>query len=120
MGRFNLRKIMFIVMFITGALTVLMGLVSVRYIGIVLFLQAFFVTAFFPAGLIAIAKTFSREMRSLATGIILAVSIGSGGEIIPYLLGVSGDTISFRLGITILGILRALSSRLIFNLKELE
>jgi fucose permease len=59
-------------------------------------------------------------MRSLATGIIVAVSIVSGGGIIPYLLGVSGDTISFRLGITILGIFTALSSRLIFNLKELE
>jgi hypothetical protein len=47
------------------------------------------------------------------------VSIVSGGGIIPYLLGVSGDTISFRLGITILGISTALSSRLIFNLKEL-
>jgi NNP family nitrate/nitrite transporter-like MFS transporter len=118
--RFNLRKIMFIVMIITGAFTVLMGLVSVRYIGIVLFLQAFIVTAFFPVGLVAIAKTFSREMRSLATGIILAVSIVSGGGIIPYFLGVSGDTISFRLGITILGIFTAFSSRLVFNLKELE
>ncbi|MGZ3595282.1 MAG: MFS transporter [Syntrophales bacterium] len=120
MHRFNLRKIMSTVMIITGALTVLMGLASVRYIGIVLFLQAFFVTAFFPAGLVAIAKTFSREMRSLATGIILAVSMVSGAGIIPYLLGVSGDAISFRLGITILGILTVLSSRLIFNLKELE
>jgi NNP family nitrate/nitrite transporter-like MFS transporter len=120
MDRVNLRKTMFIVMNITGVLTVLMGLVSVRYIGIVLFLQAFFVGAFFPVGLVAIAKTFSREMRSLATGVILAVSIFSGGGIIPYLLGVSGDTISFRLGITILGIFTALSSRLIFNLKELE
>lgn len=120
MDRFNLRKIMSTVMIITGVLTVLMGLASVRHIGIILFLQAFFVTAFFPAGLVAIAKTFSREMRSLATGIILAVSMVSGAGIIPYLLGVSGDTISFRLGITILGILTALSSRLIFELKELE
>jgi len=47
---------MFIVMIITGALTVLVGLVSVRYIGIVLFLQAFFVTAFFPVGLVAMRK----------------------------------------------------------------
>jgi NNP family nitrate/nitrite transporter-like MFS transporter len=120
MDRFNLRKTMFIVMIITGAFTVLMGMVSVRFIGIVLFLQAFFVTAFFPVGLVAIAKTFSREMRSLATGIILSVSIVSGSGIIPYLLGVSGDTISFRLGITILGIFTALSSGLIFNLKELK
>jgi NNP family nitrate/nitrite transporter-like MFS transporter len=118
--RFNLKKIMFLVMIITGVFTVIMGLVSVRYIGIVLFLQAFFVTAFFPVGLVAIAKTFNREMRSLATGIILALAIAFGGGIIPYLLGVSGDLHSFRLGITILGIFVGLSSTLIFHLKELE
>jgi NNP family nitrate/nitrite transporter-like MFS transporter len=118
--RFNLRKVMFLVMIITGIFTVFMGLVSVRYIGIVLFLQAFFVTAFFPVGLVAIAKTFSREMRSLATGIILALAIAFGGGIMPYLLGVSGDLYSFRLGIVILGIFVALSSTLIFHLKELE
>jgi MFS family permease len=83
-------------------------------------LQAFFVTAFFPVGLVALAKTFNREMRSLATGIILALAIAFGGGIIPYLLGVSGDLYSFRLGITILGIFVGLSSTLIFHLKELE
>ncbi len=118
--RFNLRKFMFILMIITGFFTVLMGLVSVKYMGIVLFLQAFFVTGFFPAGLVAMAKTFSREMRSLATGIILAISIVFGGGIIPYLLGVSGDLCSFRVGITILGILAALASTLVFRIKELE
>ena len=118
--RFNLRWVMFLVLLITGGLTILMGVVSARFIGIILFLQAFCVTAFFPVGLVAIAKTFSREMRSLATGIILALSIISGGGLIPYLLGLSGDLYSFRLGITILGIFVALSSRLVFNLKELE
>jgi len=118
--RFNLRKFMFILMIITGFFTVLMGLVSVKYMGIVLFLQAFFVTGFFPAGLVAMAKTFSREMRSLATGIILAISIVFGGGIIPYLLGVSGDLCSFRVGITILGISAALASTLVFHIKELE
>ena len=118
--RFNLRKIMFLVLIITSIFTVLLGLVSVRYIGIVLFLQAFFVTAFFPVGLVALAKTFNREMRSLATGIILALSIVFGGGILPYMLGVSGDMISFRLGITILGIFVALASTLIFHLKELD
>jgi len=118
--RFNLRKIMIFVMIITSLFTVLMGLVSVKYIGAVLFLQAFFVTAFFPVGLVAIAKTFNREMRSLATGIILALAIAFGGGIIPYLLGVSGDMVSFRLGITILGIFVGLASTLVFHLKELE
>lgn len=118
--RFNLRKIMFLVMITTSVLTVLMGLVSERYIGIVLFLQAFVVTAFFPIGLVAMAKTFSSEMRSLATGIIVAISIIFGGGVVPYVLGISGDMISFRFGITIFGIFVALSSTLIFHLKELE
>jgi MFS transporter, NNP family, nitrate/nitrite transporter len=118
--KFNLRKIMILVMIITSFFTILMGMVSVKHIGIVLFLQAFFVTAFFPVGLVAIAKTFSREMRSLATGIILALSITFGGGIIPYFLGIAGDVMSFRMGITILGIFVGLVSTLVFHLKELE
>lgn len=118
--RFNLRRVMFLVLVITSVLTVLISLVSVKYIGIILFLQASFVTGFFPVGLVAIAKTFNREMRSLATGIILAVSNVCGSGIIPYFLGVSGDLYSFRLGITILGTLVALASTLVFRLEELE
>ncbi len=38
--RFNLRRIMFLVMIVTSVLTVLMGLVSAKYIGIVLFLAS--------------------------------------------------------------------------------
>jgi MFS family permease len=118
--RFNLRRVMFLMLLITGGLTILMGVASARSMGIILFLQASCVTAFFPAGLVATAKAFPREMRSLATGIVVAVSIASGGGLIPYLLGLSGDLYSFRLGIIILGIFVALSSRLVFNMKELE
>lgn len=118
--RFNMRRILFFMMVITGVFTMLMGLVSVKYMGIVLFLQAVFVTGFFPVGLVAVAKIFSREMRGLATGMILAVSMVFGSGIIPYLLGVSGDLYSFRLGIVILGAFVTLVSASIFRLKELE
>ena len=118
--RFNLRKFMFLLLIITGIFTVLLGLVPVKYIGIILFLQASFVTGFFPMGLVAIAKIFNREMRSLATGIIIAISMAFGGGIIPYLLGISGDLYSFRSGIVILGILVTIASMLSFRLKELE
>jgi MFS family permease len=118
--RFDLRKVMFLVMIVTSVFIVLMGLAPAKYIGIVLFLQASFVTGFFPVGLVAIAKTFNREMRSLATGIILAISNIFGSGITPYLLGISGDLYSFRLGITVLGIFVGLASTLVFRLKELE
>lgn len=118
--RFELRKLLFLIMTVTSVFTVLMGVASVKYIGTVLFLQASFVTGFFPVGLVAIAKTFSREMRGLATGIVLAVAVVLGGGIIPYFLGVSGDLYSFRLGIIVLGIFVALCSTLIYRVKELE
>jgi len=118
--RFSLRKIMFPMMAIAGVSTILMGLASVRLTGMALFFQAVFITGFFPVGFVAIAKIFKREMRGLATGMILAVGMVFGSGIIPYLLGVSGDLYSFRLGIVILGVLVTLSSGLIFSLKDLD
>ncbi|MBP8625589.1 MAG: MFS transporter [Syntrophorhabdaceae bacterium] len=118
--RFNLRYFMFIMLFITSIFTILLGIIGVRYIGLILFLQAIFITGFFPIGLVAIARLFNRELRSLATGIVLALSILVGGGIAPYLLGVAGDHYSFGLGITILGVLIMLSSALLFHLRELD
>ncbi len=118
--RFSLKHFMFIVLSIAGILTILLGVIGARYIGLILFLQAIFITGFFPIGLVAIAKLFTREIRSLATGIIIALSILFGGGIAPYLLGVAGDHLTFGLGITILGVLIMLSSTLLFHLRELD
>lgn len=117
--RFDLRRLLFVIMIITSVFTILLSVAPVKYVGIILFLQASFVTGFFPIGLVAIAKAFNREMRSLATGMILSVGVIFGGGVIPYLLGVAGDLYSFRLGITLVGLSLALASTLIFRLKEL-
>lgn len=111
---------MFFMMVITGIFTVLLGIAPVRYTGVLLFFQAFFVTGFFPMGLVAIARTFVREMRGLATGMILAAGFFTGGGVVPWLLGVSGDLYSFRLGITVLGVLTILASALVFRLREIK
>jgi NNP family nitrate/nitrite transporter-like MFS transporter len=118
--RFSLRKIMFFLLAVTSVFTVLLGLSPVRHTGVLLFFQAFFVTGFFPVGLVAIARTFSREMRGLATGIILSSSFFVGGGVMPWLLGISGDLYRFRLGITALGVLTLFASTLVFRLRELK
>jgi len=118
--KFNLRFVIFIMVFITSMFTILLGIIGARYIAFILFFQAIFVTGFFPIGLVAIARIFERDIRSLATGIILALSILFGGGLFPYFLGISGDLLSFGLGIVILGVLVMLSSTLIFHIKELE
>jgi MFS family permease len=116
--RISLRKIMFIMVLVSGVLTVLLGVVPARFIWAALLSQALFVTGIFPLTFVLIAKTFSKEVRNIATSLVLIASSICGGGVIPYLLGLSGDLISFRFGISVLGILVMLSSWLL--LRKLE
>ena len=56
----------------------------------------------------------------MATGYIVTLGVIFGLGIIPYLLGVAGDLLSFRFGILILGILAILSSGLTYYLKDIK
>jgi len=111
-------KALFFILLLTGILTVFMGVAPAGYTGIFLFLQVAVVTAFFPLAFISAARIFARDARSLATGVIVAFGILFGGGAVPYLLGLSGDLVSFRLGISILGLLLCLSSPLTLVLEE--
>jgi MFS family permease len=116
--KISLRKIMFIMVLVTGILTVLIGIAPVRFVVVVFLLQAFFVTGVFPLAFVLIAKTFNRETRTMATSLVLTAATIFGSGVMSYLLGLSGDLISFRFGISVLGILVILSSWLL--LKEIE
>jgi MFS family permease len=118
--RFSIKKTLFILVFATGLLTIVMTMVDVKYLGIALFAQASIIMGFFPIGLVAISRMFGREQRSMATGFIVTLGVIFGLGIAPYLLGVAGDTISFRYGILIFGILVTLASGLVWFLKELK
>ena len=118
--RFNLRRIIFVMLFLGGIFTVLTAVAPVRFIGFALFFQAIFVTGFFPLSFVAITKMFRKEITGMTTGMILAISVIFGGGLVPYFLGLSGDLLSFRFGISLLGIFLSLSSLLMFTLKELR
>jgi MFS family permease len=115
--RIEQKKAMFVIMLATGVVTICMGFAPAGYAGILLFLQAIVVAGLFPLSLVVAAKLFPREMRSLATAIIVASAMFIGGGVTPYLLGLSGDLASFRLGFAILGLLICLSSPLALALK---
>jgi NNP family nitrate/nitrite transporter-like MFS transporter len=116
--KISLRKIMFIMMLVTGILTVLIGVAPVKFVVIVFLLQTLFVTGIFPLSFVLIARTFGRETRGMATSLVLTVATVFGSGVMSYLLGLSGDLISFRFGISILGIFVILSSLLL--LKKME
>jgi MFS transporter, NNP family, nitrate/nitrite transporter len=118
--RFSLRKTMFAIIFMTGLFTVLMALANIRLMGLALFAQASVIMGFFPLGLVAISRMFDREQRSMATGFIVTLGVIFGIGVVPFLLGVAGDTITFRLGILLFGIVVTLASGLIFFIKDLR
>ncbi len=111
--RFSLRKIMFAMLCLTGILTIVIALAGPWHVSFFLFLQASIATGFFPPSLVAISRLFERESRSAATGLILATGIMFGWGAVPYLLGLSGDLVGFRVGIFALGVVVTATSFLI-------
>jgi len=104
---------MFSMLVLTGIFTIILPLAGLKHLAILLFLQASIAAGFFPASLVAISRLFPRELRGMATGIVLTFGIVFGCGVVPYLLGVAGDLLSFKAGILILGILTLLSAGLI-------
>jgi MFS family permease len=118
--RFSLRKIMFAMIIISGVLTILLGMASTAHIGIILFFQAICISSIPPLAWVCMARLFDRETVSMAVAFIMPLSALFGTGLIPYLLGLSGDLLSFGFGITILGVLLTLTSWLAFSLRDLE
>ena len=118
--RLSLKKTMFWLVLITGILTLCLTFTQGRALEVFLFLQAAIGFGFFPVGLVAISRLFGAESRGMATAYIVTLGVIFGHGVIPCLLGVTGDLLSFRFGILALGVLCILSSGLTYFLKEIE
>jgi MFS family permease len=116
--RFSLRKMIFFLLVATGILTSALICRDLQWLKILLFLQASVAVGFFPVALVLISRIFEPDLRGQATGLIVTFGVIFATGLGPYLLGLSGDRISFRFGIFLLGILTALSGFLVYFLKE--
>lgn len=116
--RFSPRKMMFALAFCGGLSTMLLVTKHMTWIKTLFFVQACFTMGFMPIMFFCVSKLFEEEERSQATAILLTVSLVFGG-MIPYLLGLSADVASFRLGIFLLGAATTLASGLVLSLKRL-
>jgi len=117
--RISLKKGLFLIMLATGLMTMLLATKDIGWIKSLLFVQATISGAFPPLALVAISRMFGRETRGQATGVVVTVGmVGTG--IIPHLIGLTGDLVSFRLGIFLLGLCTVLASSLVLRLKDLR
>ncbi|HEX2964950.1 MAG TPA: MFS transporter [Syntrophorhabdaceae bacterium] len=118
-NRFDLKKLMFTLMIISGILTVLLGISPKPSMGVLLFFQSIFATGLMPISFVCTTRLFNRQTISMAVAFITLSSSLFGSGLMPYLLGLSGDLLSFRFGITILGVMLTAVSFIMLSLKEL-
>ena len=118
--RFDPKKSMFIVLCIVGFFTVFIGYPNATIVQVALFLQGTVIMGFFTVGLIMMSRIFAMEERGMASGIIATMGAIFGAGMTPYLFGLAGDHLSFRVGIFAFGILVFLSSGLIYFVKVPE
>jgi len=115
--RFRSDKFVLPLVVVTGLLTMLVAVKDVWWIQVFLFFQAVISAAFYPISLVRVSRMFDAESRGQAIGFLITLGV-VGLATIPYLLGVSGDLISFRVGFVALGALTALSAGLLYFLRE--
>lgn len=101
--RFGPKKTLVSVFLLTGVTTVLLGAVSSSWVLVIVFLQPMLAVCFFPAGFASLSRIGPSNSRNLAVSLTIPFAFLIGGGAIPAGIGFMGDTVSFALGIVMVG-----------------
>ena len=100
---FGPKRVIRLVLALTGTMTVFIGLASSSWVALAVFLQPVMAVCFFPAGLAALSMVSSAKERSITISLTVPVAFLMGGGAAPMLIGILGDVYSFGLGIALVG-----------------
>jgi NNP family nitrate/nitrite transporter-like MFS transporter len=103
--RLGPKTIMLNVFFITGILTLLLGIASSFWVIIVVFLQPIVAVCFYPAGFSALSSISTSENRNVAVSLTIPIAFVLGGGAVPAMIGILADSGYFSLGISLSGVL---------------
>jgi NNP family nitrate/nitrite transporter-like MFS transporter len=103
--RFGPQRILMIVFFLTGLMTLCIGIASKSWIVIPVFLQPMLAVSFFPAGLATLALVSSEKERNIVVSLTVPIAFVVGGGAIPTFIGFMGDVSTFALGFVLVGAL---------------
>ena len=115
--RLGPKRTMVVSLFVTGVLTLLLGLAPDNWISAAVIVQPALAVWFFPAGFAALAVIAPPQARNLAVGFTIPFGYLIGGGAIPTFIGVMGDAHLFGLGFMVAGILIMGASVLAMSLK---
>jgi MFS family permease len=115
--RFGVRRVIATVMFAAGIATAGLSLASRPLLIAAVFLQPILIACYFPAGFAAISRIAPREMHNLTISFMFPIAYAVGPGLVPVLLGLLGDRLSFSFGFRLYGGLLIASAVLPFFLK---
>ena len=101
--RIGPRRMLRIVLLVTGLTTICLGIASRSVISYIVFLQPLVAVCFFPAGFAAMSLIVPANLRNIAVSLIVPLAIVVGGGLAPVFIGFISDMGSFAIGITICG-----------------
>jgi NNP family nitrate/nitrite transporter-like MFS transporter len=103
--RLGPKRIIGIILVLTGMMTCLLGAVSYPFVVIMVFLQAIPAVCFPPAALVALSLIGPPKTRNLSISLTIPFGFLIGSGAIPAAIGIMGDLGLFGPGIALLGVL---------------
>lgn len=101
--RFGPRHTLTAVLLATGITTILIGAASGTLAVVFVFLQPLTAVCFFPAGFAALSRIGPPGARNIAVSLAVPFGFLIGGGAVPLMIGFMGDSLTFSLGISIVG-----------------
>ncbi|MFO8063452.1 MAG: MFS transporter [Spirochaetia bacterium] len=109
---FGVRRVIAAVAVASGAVTALLGWADGALLIAAVYLQPMLISAFFPAGLSALAGVGSPEHRNLSVSVVIPVAYLFGAGALPSILGRLAEADAFGLGFIGVGALMAAGAAL--------
>jgi NNP family nitrate/nitrite transporter-like MFS transporter len=103
--RLGPKTIMLSVFFVTGFLTLLLGIAPTNWVIIVVFIQPILAVCFYPAGFSALSSISTSENRNVAISLTIPIAFVLGGGAVPAFIGIMADLGYFSWGISLSGVL---------------
>jgi len=91
------------VLFLTGALTILLGMVPGFWVVLLVFLQPLMAVSFFPPAFALLSAVGPPDVRNVSVSLAVPAGFMVGGGVMPLFIGYMGDSGNFAGGIVIVG-----------------
>ena len=101
--RLGPKRTLISVIALTGALTILLGLVPGFWVILMVFLQPLVAVSFFPPAFALLSAVGPPDVRNISVSLAVPVGFMVGGGVMPLFIGFMGDRGSFAGGIVAVG-----------------